>query len=117
MNQPARYVNELETDDLITRLLAYVKLEGQCLRALDERGADVKDIYDSAYDTFLSGRDPRGNDQDEETAAMDWIRFIVNESFNPKFDDPAEELERIQRYLVAASLLATESGVLLDDEP
>lgn len=115
MSRPARYIKDLATDDLITRLLAYVKLEGQCLRALDERGADVKDIYDSAYDTFLSGRDPRGNDQDEETAAMDWIRFIVNESFNPKFDDPAEELIRLQRYLVTASLVASEAGGLPDE--
>lgn len=115
MSRPARYIKDLATDDLITRLLAYVKLEGQCLRALDERGADVKDIYDSAYDTFLAGRDPRGNDEDDETAAMDWLRFIVNESFNPIFDDPAEELIRIQRYLVTASLVAAEAGELPDE--
>lgn len=115
MSRPARYIKDLATDDIITRLLAYVKLEGQCLRALDERDADVKDIYDSAYDTFLSGRDPRGNDQDEETAAMDWLRFIVAESFDPVFDDPAEELIRIQRYLVTASLVATEAGELPDE--
>lgn len=117
MNPPARYVNELETDDLISRVCAYRKLEGQCLRALEERGANVKDIYDSARASFDEGRNPAGHDQDEETAAMDWLRFIVAESFTPKFDDPDEELERIQRYLVAASLLATESGAFPDDEP
>lgn len=117
MNQPARYVNELETDDLISRLCAYKKLEGQCLRALEERGIHHDDFDDDTRWAFDAGRNPAGHDQDEETAAMDWIRFIVNESFNPKFDDPAEELERIQRYLVTASLLATESGALLDDEP
>lgn len=115
MSRPARYIKDLDTDDIIARLEAYAHLEGQCLRALEERGANVKDICDSGRDAFLAGRDPRGNDEDDEIAAMDWLRFIVNESFNPVFEDPAEELIRLQRYLVTASLVATEAGELPDE--
>lgn len=115
MSRPARYIKDLATDDIITRMLAYARLEGQCLRALEERDPNVKDIYDSAHDAFEAGNDPDGCDEDEATAAMDWLRFIVAESFDPVFDDPAEELIRIQRYLVTASLVATEAGELPDE--
>lgn len=124
MTRPARYIKELATDDIITRMVAYARLETQCLRALRERMDDVDEVldealetYESALETYESALAPGGCDDDETTAAMDWIRFIVHESFNPVFDDPEEELERIQRYLVTASLIATESGVLKDDEP
>lgn len=115
MDKPARHLSDLSTADLINRLCSYMKLEGQCMRALTDRGAHVEDLYENTRAAFESGRDPRG--EEDETSAMDWIRFIVNESFNPVFQDPEEELERIQRYLVTASLIATESGVLQDDEP
>lgn len=115
MSRPARYIKDLATDDLITRLLAYIKLEGQCLRALAERSVNVKELPEISNDAFEAGRDPSGHDEDEETAAMDWLRFIVSESFNPVFDDPAEELIRIQRYLVTASLVASEAGGLPDE--
>lgn len=115
MSRPARFIKDLDTDDIIARLEAYARLEGQCLRALEERGVNVKDICDSGREAFLAGRDPRGNDEDEETAAMDWLRFIVAESFDPVFDDPAEELIRIQRYLVTASLVAAEAPGLPDE--
>lgn len=115
MGKPARHLSGLSTTDLVNRLCSYMKLEGQCMRALTERGANVKDLYDKTRAAFEEGRDPAG--EEDETAAMDWIRFIVNESFNPVFQDPEEELERLKRYLVAASLIATESGVLQDDEP
>ena len=111
MDKPARFISQLETTELINRLCAYMKLEGQCLRALADRGARVENLYENTRLAFDEGRNPRGNDEDEGTAAMDWLRFIVNESFNPKFDDPAEELTRLQRYLVTASLVAAESGV------
>lgn len=110
MSRPARYIKDLAPDDIIARLEAYARLEGQCLRALEERGVNVKDICDRGRDAFQAGRDPRGNDEDDETAAMDWLHFIVAESFDPVFDDPAEELIRIQRYLVTASLVASEAG-------
>ncbi|MEJ4106243.1 hypothetical protein [Corynebacterium accolens] len=109
MDKPARFISDLETTELINRLCAYMKLEGQCLRALADRGARVENLYENTRLAFDEGRNPRGTD--EETAAMDWLRFIVNESFNPMFDDPAEELTRLQRYLVTASLVAAESGV------
>ncbi|WP_306593918.1 hypothetical protein [Corynebacterium striatum] len=115
MDKPARFISDLDTDEIVTRLLAYIKLEGQCLRALCDRSATVEDLHTKSRDAFLAGRDPRGNDEDDETAAMDWLRFIVNESFNPVFEDPAEELIRLQRYLVTASLVATESGGLPDE--
>lgn len=115
MTNPARHLSDLDTTELVRRLCAYMKLEGQCMRALTDRGAHVKDLYDNTRAAFEEGRDPLG--KEDETSAMDWIRFIVNESFNPVFQDPEEELERIQRYLVTASLIATESGVLQDDEP
>jgi len=47
---------------------------------------------------------------------MEWIRFIVGESFQPVFADPAEELERLKRYLITASLVAAESGALDDEQ-
>jgi len=47
---------------------------------------------------------------------MEWIRFIVSESFQPVFADPAEELERLKRYLITASLVAAESGALDDEQ-
>lgn len=115
MSRPARFIKDLDTDDIIARLEAYMKLQGQCLRALEERGANVKDIYVSARDAFEDWLDSAGHDEDEETAAMDWLRFIVAESFDPVFDDPAEELIRIQRYLVTASLVATEAPGLPDE--
>ena len=114
MIRPARHLSDLSTTDLINRLCSYMKLEGQCMRALTDRGAHVKDLYDNTRAAFEAGRDPRADE--DETAAMDWIRFIVNESFHPVFEDPEEELERIKRYLVAASLIATESGALEPDE-
>jgi len=83
------------------------------MRALTERGAHVEDLYDNTRAAFESGRDPRG--EEDETSAVDWLRFIVNESFHPVFEDPEEELERIQRYLVTASLICTEAGDLPDD--
>lgn len=112
MSRPARYIKDLATDDIITRLLAYARLEGQCLRALRERLDDADELIDDALETYEGALDPAGCDEDEATSAMDWLRFIVNESFNPVFDDPAEELIRIQRYLVTASLVATEAGEL-----
>lgn len=115
MTRPARFIKDLDTDDIIARLEAYMKPQGQCLRALEERGVNVKDFYDSVRPAFEAGRDPSGHDEDEETAAMDWLRFIVAESFDPVFDDPAEELIRIQRYLVTASLVATEAPGLPDE--
>lgn len=113
MTKPARHLSDLDTTELVRRLCAYMKLEGQCMRALTDRGAHVKDLYDNTRAAFESGRDPRG--EEDETAAMDWIRFILNESFHPVFEDPEEELERIQRYLVTASLICTEAGDLPDD--
>lgn len=112
---PARHLSDLDTHEIEKRYLAYSKLKGQCLRALAARGADSVELRNQSLYAFAAGRDPRG--EEDETAAMDWIRFIVHESFNPVFQDPEEELERIQRYLVTASLIATESGVLQDDEP
>ena len=112
MDKPARFISDLDTDEIVTRLLAYIKLEGQCLRALCERSATVEDLHTKSRDAFLAGRDPRGNDEDDETAAMDWLRFIVSESFSPKFDDPAQELARLKRYLLTASLVASEAGDL-----
>lgn len=115
MSRPPRYIKDLATDDIITRMLAYAKLEGQCLRALRERVDDVDEVLAEALETYEGALDPAGNDEDEETAAMDWLRFIVHESFDPVFDDPAEELIRIQRYLVTASLVASEAGGLPDE--
>ena len=110
---PARHLSDLSTVELIDRLFAYMKLEGQCLGALESRGAYAKELYDNARAAFDDGRNcSRGED---ETAAVDWLRFIVNESFYPVFEDPEEELERIQRYLVTASLICTEAGDLPDD--
>lgn len=115
MTRPARYIKDLATDDIITRMVAYARLEAQCLRALRERMDDVDEVLDEALETYESALAPGGCDDDETTAAMDWIRFIVNESFHPVFEDPEEELERIQRYLVTASLICTEAGDLPDD--
>ena len=36
----------------------------------------------------------------------------MSESFHPVFEDPEEELERLKRYLVTASLLAAEARTL-----
>lgn len=122
MSRPARYIKDLATDDIITRMLAYARLEAQCLRALRERMDDVDEVldealetYESALETYASALAPGRCDEDEATAAMDWLRFIVHESFNPVFDDPDEELIRIQRYLVTASLVAAEAGDLPDE--
>ena len=115
MSRPARFIKDLATDDIITRMLAYAKLEGQCLRALRERGESVEDVTAASLETYEGALDPAGCDEDEETAAMDWLRFIVAESFDPVFDDPAEELIRIHRYLVTASLVATEAPGLPDE--
>lgn len=115
MSRPARYIKDLATDDIITRLLSYARLYGQCLRALCERVDDVNDVVAEANETYESALDPAGCDEDEGTAAMDWLRFIAAESLNPVFDDPAEELTRLQRYLVTASLVAAEAGELPDE--
>lgn len=113
MTKPARHLSDLTTVELIDRLCAYMRLEGQCLGALEARGANVKELYDNTRAAFDDGRNcSRGED---ETSAVDWLRFIVNESFHPVFEDPEEELERIQRYLVTASLICTEAGDLPDD--
>ena len=115
MSRPARYIRDLATDDIVTRLLSYARLEGQCLRALRERVEDVDEVIERALETYDGALDPAGCDEDEATAAMDWLRFIVNESFNPVFEDPAEELIRLQRYLFTASLVAAEAGELPDE--
>lgn len=122
MSRPPRFIKDLATDDIITRMLAYARLEAQCLRALRERMDDVDEVldealqtYESALETYESALAPGRCDEDEATAAMDWLRFIVAESFDPVFDDPAEELIRIQRYLVTASLVASEAGGLPDE--
>lgn len=114
MDTPPRFLSELETRELIKRLCAYIKLEGQCIRALEARGANVKSLYDNTRKAFLIGTDPGA--KEDESPAMEWIRFILNESFSPVFKDAEEELERIQRYLVTASLVASESGILLEDD-
>lgn len=115
MSRPARYIKDLDTDDIIARLEAYMKLQGQCVRALEARGEKAGEILTQLRYAFENGRNPAGHDEDEETAAMDWLRFIVAESFDPVFHDPAEELIRIQRYLVTASLVATEAPGLPDE--
>lgn len=114
MDTPPRFLSDLETSELITRLCAYVKLEAQCIRALESRGANVKQLYDNTRKAFELGSDPAA--KDDESPAMEWIRFILNESFSPVFDDAEEELTRIQRYLVTASLVASESGIILEDD-
>lgn len=114
MDKPPRFLSELETSELIKRLCAYIKLEGKCIRALEARGANVKSIYDNTLKAFLIGIEPDA--KEDESPAMEWIRFILNESFNPVFDDAEEELTRLQRYLVTASLVASESGILLEDD-
>jgi hypothetical protein len=83
------------------------------MREITDRGAHVKDLYEITRAAFEAGRDPRG--EEDESAAMDWLQFIMHESFTPQFDAPAEELTRLQRYLVAASLACTEAGDLPDD--
>ncbi|HAT1153057.1 TPA: hypothetical protein I8V91_002100 [Corynebacterium striatum] len=115
MSRPARFIKDLATDDIITRMLAYARREAQCLRALRERMDDVDDVLDEALETYESALAPGRCDEDEATAAMDWLRFIVAESFDPVFEDPAEELTRLQRYLVTASLVAAEAGELPDE--
>jgi len=114
MDTPPRFLSELETSELITRLCAYIKLEGKCIRALESRGANVKSLYDNTRKAFLIGTEPGA--KDDESPAMEWIRFILNESFSPVFNDAEEELTRIQRYLVTASLVASESGIILEDD-
>ena len=114
MDTPPRFLSELDTSELIKRLCAYIKLEGQCIRTLEARGANVKSLYDNTRKAFLLGTDPGA--KDDESPAMEWILFILNESFTPVFKDAEEELERIQRYLVTASLVASESGILLEDD-
>lgn len=114
MNKPARHLSDLDTREIEKRYIAYSQLLGQCVRVLQARGGQSEELINQSMDAFAAGRDPRG--EEDETAAMEWIRFIVNESFNPFFDDPEEELTRIQRYLVTASLVASESGIILEDD-
>lgn len=112
----ARHIADLETEDIVKRLLAYSALEARCVRELKARHAFTDEVADAARDEYINAQDPGLTEDD--SCAMEWIRFIMNESFHPVFEDPEEELERINRYLVTASLVAAEACVLdeYDDE-
>lgn len=106
----ARYIQDLDTDEIVKRLLGYSNLEGRCIRQLQERGEYSSEIIAASQDEYYRGRDSTGPEDD--TSALEWIRFIMSESFHPIFEDPEEELERLKRYLVTASLVAAESRLL-----
>lgn len=106
----ARHIADLETDELISRLVAYNNLEGRCVRELKAREKYTMDVFREALESYKDGRYSRFPEDD--SSALEWIRFIVSESFQPVFADPAEELERLKRYLVTASLVAAESRAL-----
>lgn len=105
----ARHIADLETDELISRLFAYSNLHGRCVRVLRDRGLYNGDILRKSHNSFKDGRHFIAED---DSSAMEWIRFIVSESFHPVFEDPEEELERLKRYLITASLVAAESRAL-----
>lgn len=109
----ARHIADLETDELISRLFAYSNLHGRCVREIRDRGLYNGDILIKSHNSFKDGRNSITED---DSSAMEWIRFIVGESFQPVFADPAEELERLKRYLITASLVAAESGALDDEQ-
>lgn len=109
----ARHIADLETDELISRLFAYSNLHGRCVRELRDRGLYHGDILRQSHNSFKDGRNSITED---DSSAMEWIRFMVSESFQPVFQDPAEELERLKRYLITASLVAAESGALDDEQ-
>ena len=112
----ARHISDLDTDDIVKRLLGYSNLEGRCIRELKKRQEFTAEITDAALDEYIQGQDPA--QPEDDSSAMEWIRFIVSESFQPAFEDPEEELERLKRYLVTASLVAAEARTLdeYDDE-
>lgn len=112
----ARYIKDLDTDELIKRLLGYSNLEGRCIRELKARREFTDEIADAAQDEYIQGQD--SSQPEDDSSAMEWIRFIVHESFYPVFSDAEEELERLRRYLVTASLVAAEARTLdeYDDE-
>lgn len=112
---PARFINELDTEEIITRLIAYSQLQGQCVRELHRRGIPYTEFTSQEVDAYMAGVDPSGSDETEFTAAADWLKFIVRESLNPLHDDPARELARLKRYALTASLCCTESGGPPDD--
>ena len=112
---PARFINELDTEEIITRLIAYSQLEGQCVRELKRRGVSLNEFHRQGVNAYIAGVDPAGTDETEFTAAADWLKFIVRESCHPLHDDPARELARLKRYALTASLCCTESGGPPDD--
>lgn len=114
MDKPARHLSDLDTREIQNRYIDYAYLSGQCIHHLEARGAYSTEIIKMAMESSAAGRDLRFGEDD--SPAMEWIRFILNETFNPFFDDPEEELTRIQRYLVTASLVASESGIILEDD-
>lgn len=114
MDKPARHLSDLDTHEIQKRYIDYAHLLGKCIHYLEARGAYSTDILNQAMESSAAGRDLRGGE--DESPAMEWIRFILNESFNPVFDDAEEELTRIQRYLVTASLVASEAGIILEDD-
>lgn len=110
---PARFINQLDTEEIETRYLAYSQLLGQCVRALLARDRQSEELINQSMDAFAAGRDARG--EEDETAAMDWLKFIVRESCHPLHDDPARELARLKRYVLTAALCCTESEGPPDD--
>lgn len=110
----ARHIADLETEEVYRRLLVYSNLKGRCIGQLKARGEYSSDLLADSQDEYIRGREAIGLEDD--SSAMDWIRFIVSESFQPVFADPAEELERLKRYLITASLVAAESGALDDEQ-
>ena len=112
----ARYIKDLDTDELIKRLLGYSNLEGRCIRELKERHEFTDEVALAAQGEYIDAQDPGLTEDD--SSALEWIRFIMSESFHPVFEDPEEELDRLKRYLVTASLVAAEARTLdeYDDE-
>lgn len=109
----ARHIADLETEELYRRLLAYSNLKGRCIGQLKARGEYSSDLMADSQDEYIRGRESVG--MEDDSSALEWIRFIVSESFHPVFEDPEEELERLKRYLVTASLVAAEARILDED--
>lgn len=102
--------------ELSELLAAYTNLQSQCFHVLSRRGVSEKELTRIMEDAADHALDWLDDPNKSERSAYSWLRFIVEESFDPVYsNDDTAELNRIKRYLLTASMVCTEAGDLPDD--
>ena len=101
---------ELPLSELERRAVNYSVLHAECFAlAVYEHDADGPALTHKCYDAAASHLHRYDRDTNDERSAHEWLIELVAAAFSPRHEDAADELERLRRAIITASLVCMES--------